>query len=390
MGLYQPIYRLPNKRNDYTISEIEKKYSDLELSRLILYNNIHNYSFRKYFPERLCSICNKNKVCEKYQLSDVIECEECYAAEKKKNFDYMLLIFAEENLVYEGNCIIENKLHLGNIRSSYLKDELKKLGVTHIFMVGYYMTPIFPDEFTYGNIEIDDNQHENILQYLIEGIRFIESSQVCFCHCQIGKSRSAAFVMAYVMYKYKMHFSKAFDFVRNKRRIAFPNEGFQCQLEDLDIIMSNFDYDLDKCDAFIKNYFEKRESLKESEKDYLEKRFIEKINENNNSGSDDSNENKNEEEEKNDALNEDEKKESNEKNNDVPNKEEQNENNNDTNKTEEDKLEKKEEKEVKEEKEEKGEKEEIKNKNDINNEIVIDGSNGEDEKKEEKMKEENI
>ena len=390
MGLYQPIYRLPNKRNDYTISEIEKKYSDLELSRLILYNNIHNYSFRKYFPERLCSICNKNKVCEKYQLSDVIECEECYAAEKKKNFDYMLLIFAEENLVYEGNCIIENKLHLGNIRSSYLKDELKKLGVTHIFMVGYYMTPIFPDEFTYGNIEIDDNQHENILQYLIEGIRFIESSQVCFCHCQIGKSRSAAFVMAYVMYKYKMHFSKAFDFVRNKRRIAFPNEGFQCQLEDLDIIMSNFDYDLDKCDAFIKNYFEKRESLKESEKDYLEKRFIEKINENNNSGSDDSNENKNEEEEKNDALNEDEKKESNEKNNDVPNKEEQNENNNDTNKTEEDKLEKKEEKEVKEEKEEKGEKEEIKNKNDINNEIVIEGGNGEDEKKEEKMKEENI
>jgi len=390
MGLYQPIYRLPNKRNDYTISEIEKKYSDLELSRLILYNNIHNYSFRKYFPERLCSICNKNKVCEKYQLSDVIECEECYTAEKKKNFDYMLLIFAEENLVYEGNCIIENKLHLGNIRSSYLKDELKKLGVTHIFMVGYYMTPIFPDEFTYGNIEIDDNQHENILQYLIEGIRFIESSQVCFCHCQIGKSRSAAFVMAYVMYKYKMHFSKAFDFVRNKRRIAFPNEGFQCQLEDLDIIMSNFDYDLDKCDAFIKNYFEKRESLKESEKDYLEKRFIEKINENNNSGSDDSNENKNEEEEKNDALNEDEKKESNEKNNDVPNKEEQNENNNDTNKTEEDKLEKKEEKEVKEEKEEKGEKEEIKNKNDINNEIVIEGGNGEDEKKEEKMKEENI
>ena len=390
MGLYQPIYRLPNKRNDYTISEIEKKYSDLELSRLILYNNIHNYSFRKYFPERLCSICNKNKVCEKYQLSDVIECEECYAVEKKKNFDYMLLIFAEENLVYEGNCIIENKLHLGNIRSSYLKDELKKLGVTHIFMVGYYMTPIFPDEFTYGNIEIDDNQHENILQYLIEGIRFIESSQVCFCHCQIGKSRSAAFVMAYVMYKYKMHFSKAFDFVRNKRRIAFPNEGFQCQLEDLDIIMSNFDYDLDKCDAFIKNYFEKRESLKESEKDYLEKRFIEKINENNNSGSDDSNENKNEEEEKNDALNDNEKKESNEKNNDVPNKEEQNENNNDTNKTEEDKLEKKEKKEVKEEKEEKGEKEEIKNKNDINNEIVIDGGNGEDEKKEEKMKEENI
>lgn len=396
MGLYQPIYRLPNKRNDYTIEEIEKKYTDLELSRLVLFNNIHNYSFRRYFPERLCSICNKNPISEKYQLSDVLECEECYAAEKKKNYDYMLAIFAEEHLVYEGNCIIENKLHLGNIRSSYLKDDLKKLGVTHIFMVGYYMTPIFPDEFTYGNIECDDNQHENILQYLIEGIRFIDSSGVCYCHCQIGKSRSAAFVMAYVMYYYKMHFSKAFDFVRQKRRIAFPNEGFQCQLEDLDIIMSNFDYDLDKCDAFIKNYFEKRESLKESEKDYLQKRLIEKIHEENNN-SDDSNENKNEEEEKNDTPNEDEQKvpNENEKNSDSQNKDEQkdqneNNNNNDINMAEEGKLEKKEEKEVKEVKEVKEEKEEIKIKEDNNNDAVVDGGDDKIEKKEDKMNEEKI
>ena len=381
MGLYQPIYVLPKKRNDYTTSEIEKKYSDLELSRLILFNNIHNYSFRRYFPDRLCSNCNKNTIPEKYQLSDIQECEECYTAEKKKNFDYMLMLFKEENLVYEGNCIIENKLHLGSIRSSYLKDELKKLGVTHILMVGYYMTPIFPDEFTYGNFECDDNQHENILQYLIGGIKFIESSEVCFCHCQIGKSRSAAFVMAYVMYKYKMHFSKAFDFVRNKRRVAFPNEGFQCQLEDLDIIMFNFDYDLDKCDEFIKSYFEKRESLKESEKDYLEKRYIEKMKEENNSGSDDSNENKNEEEEKNDTLNENEKKESNEKNNVTPNKDEQQEQNeniksSETNKIDEDKLETKEEKEVN------------KSKDDANNEVVVDKSDAENENKEEKMKEE--
>ena len=396
MGLYQPIYRLPNKRNDYTIDEIEKKYSDIELSRLILFNNIHNYSFRKYFPKRLCTICNKNPISEKYQISDVLECEECYAVEKKKNYDYMLAIFAEEHLIYEGNCIIENKLHLGNIRSSYLKDELKKLGVTHILMVGYYMTPIFPDEFTYGNIECDDNQHENILQYLIEGIKFIDSSKVCYCHCQIGKSRSAAFVMAYVMYTYKMHFSKAFDFVRQKRRIAFPNEGFQCQLEDLDIIMSNFDYDLDKCDAFIKNYFEKKESLKESEKEYLQKKLIEKIHEENNiSGSDDSNENKNEEEERNDTPNEDEQKKinENENNSDTLNKDgqkEKNDNNNDTNITEEDKLEKKEEKEIKEEKEEKFENEEIKNKKDINNDTVVDGGDGEVEKKKDKMNEEKI
>ena len=150
MGLYQSYptyYRFPNKRNDYTIEEIEKKYSNLELSRLILYNEIHNYKPKIYDPEELCSECRKNSVPKRYQLSEITECPECYIIEKKKNFDFMLKVFPQENLVFEGDCIIENKLYLGNIRSSYLKDDLKKLGLTHILMVGYYMTPIYPNEF---------------------------------------------------------------------------------------------------------------------------------------------------------------------------------------------------------------------------------------------------
>jgi len=150
-----------------------------------------------------------------------------------------------------------------------LKDKLKSLGVTHILMIGYYMTPIYPDDFIYGNFEINDDSHENILQYLIDGIKFIENSTICYCHCQLGKSRSASFVIAYIMYKNKMHFSQAFNFVRKKRRMIFPNEGFQCQLEDFDIILSNFDYDLNKCDEYIKKYLEEREEIKIKEKNYI-------------------------------------------------------------------------------------------------------------------------
>ena len=36
MGQYQ-------KRNDYSISEIEKKYTNEELLRLILFDNVRNY-----------------------------------------------------------------------------------------------------------------------------------------------------------------------------------------------------------------------------------------------------------------------------------------------------------------------------------------------------------
>ena len=275
MGQYQA-FRIPlRKRNDYTKEEIEKKYSTEELTRLVLFDSVDKYPPRLYFPNKLCFECGKNPITKEFQLSENRECLDCYAISKKENYNYILKCIEEEKYEFEGNCILENKLYLGGIRSSFLKDELKKLGISHILMVGYFMTPLFPDDFKYENIEVNDNQNENILKYLVKGIKFIEESQICYTHCQLGKSRSASFVIAYVMYKNKMHFSDAFDFVKEKRSVAFPNEGFQWQLEDFDIILYNFDYDLNKCDEFIKNFFENWENLKEREADYLEKRRLE-------------------------------------------------------------------------------------------------------------------
>lgn len=277
MGNYSYIRDRYRKRKDYDISEIEKKYTDQELSKLILVNYVQNYPTLKYIPERICGNCNKNQVEERMQLSGFLLCEECYKKEKEENFKEMIDIFSSREVFYEGNIILENKLILGGIESSYLKDKLKSFGVTHILMVGYFMTPIYPNDFTYGNFEINDDTYENILQYLVEGVRFIEKSIVCYCHCQLGKSRSASFAIAYVMYKNKMHFSKAFNFVKKKRRLIMPNESFQCQLEDFDIILSNFDYDLDKCDEFIKKHLKERDELRITEKEYITQKIEEQV-----------------------------------------------------------------------------------------------------------------
>ena len=271
MGQYQTFQPPLRKREDYTKEEIEKKYSTEQLTRLVLFDSVYKYPPRIYIPNKLCFECGKNPITKEFQLSENRECLECYAILKKENYDYIMKCIAEGQYQFEGDCILENKLYLGGIKSSFLKEKLKKFGITHILMVGYFMTPIFPDDFKYENIEINDNQNENILKHLVKGIKFIEQSQICYTHCQLGKSRSASFVIAYVMYKNKMHFSEAFDFVKEKRPFAFPNEGFQWQLEDFDIILNNFDYDLDKCDSFIKNFFENWEKLKEKEKSYLSK-----------------------------------------------------------------------------------------------------------------------
>ena len=275
MGSYNYSRYRPRKRKDYEITEIEKKYSEKDLSKLILLSNVQNYPKLKIFPGRICNTCKNNQVESKFQLSGILICEECNKKEKEKYFKEMLKVFAETKIKYEGSFIVDNKLIIGSIETSYLKDNLKSLGVTHILMLGYYMTPLYPNDFIYEQLEISDNTNENILQYLIKGIKYIDKSFICYCHCQYGNSRSASFAIAYIMYKNKIHFSEAYNLVKMKRKKICPNEGFQCQLEDFDIILSNFDYDLNKCDTFMKKYMNERDKLRKTEFKYL----IEKIKE---------------------------------------------------------------------------------------------------------------
>lgn len=264
--------QMMRKRKDYSIEEIEKKYSEHELYQLILYDNLSYYKPLEYDPQKLCRNCGKNPITKKNQLSNNSECNDCHNLLKKESYEYSQKYKSIFPNIFDADCILENKLYLGDIGSSYSKEKLKEIGITHILMISYFVTPLFPDDFVYENIEVNDFCNENILIYFIKSIKFIEQSKICYTHCQLGKSRSASFVIAYVMFKKKIHFSEAYDFVRSKRKKAFPNEGFQVQLEDFDIILNNFNYDLDKCDKFIKSYFENRDKLIESEEEFIKKR----------------------------------------------------------------------------------------------------------------------
>ena len=241
-----------------SVPEIEKPHTIEEILRLILFDNLYYYPQNYYSPDKLCENCQKIPITMQHQISGNKFCLNCYNTKKNVYFEQVKNSIQTKEFKFEGTCIIDDKLYLGNLESSYCKDTLKKLGITHILMTCYDMTPIFPDDFVYENIEVNDNKNENILQYLVKGIKFIEQSEICYVHCKLGISRSATFVLAYVMYKYRVHLFKAMDYVFNKRPKINPNEGFQIQLSDFDLILYHFEYDLDKCDNFIKNYFEQR------------------------------------------------------------------------------------------------------------------------------------
>lgn len=65
-----------------------------------------------------------------------------------------------------------------------------------------------------------------------------------YVHCNAGVSRSASFVIAYLMRELAMTFEEAFTFVKQKRPQIMPNHGFVTQLKQYYHIVNDRKEDL--------------------------------------------------------------------------------------------------------------------------------------------------
>ena len=52
-----------------------------------------------------------------------------------------------------------------------------------------------------------------------------------------------------------MKYQDAFWYVKRKRNIIFPNDGFEKQLENFDIVLHNYEYDINKIELFFKEFY---------------------------------------------------------------------------------------------------------------------------------------
>lgn len=57
-------------------------------------------------------------------------------------------------------------------------------------------------------------------------------------HCYAGVSRSVTIVVAYIMKKYNWNVDEALNFVKEKRVVAKPNDGFMKQLKQFEETLS--------------------------------------------------------------------------------------------------------------------------------------------------------
>lgn len=128
-----------------------------------------------------------------------------------------------------------SRLYLGNDMVSQDLALLTENKITHILN----LTTNVPNRFehiTYKKIIMLDIASQNIRQYFDESFEFIDESlkdesNSVLVHCNAGVSRSASFVIAYLMQKRLFrNYSDALHYVRKRRPVVNPNYGFEKQL----------------------------------------------------------------------------------------------------------------------------------------------------------------
>lgn len=134
---------------------------------------------------------------------------------------------------YSASKITEN-IYISDMSSAFNREKLKEDGITHILTTVLGIAPMFPNDFEYKNIHVRDVISENLFPYFDECCNYIEKcikeGGKILVHCSYGVSRSATIVIAYLIKK-GMTYEEAYNYVKERRSIIEPNEGFKQQLK---------------------------------------------------------------------------------------------------------------------------------------------------------------
>ncbi|KAJ5179464.1 hypothetical protein N7492_002674 [Penicillium capsulatum] len=135
------------------------------------------------------------------------------------------------------NQVPGHNIYVGGIFCLKNKAGLERANITHVLSV----LRMNPSEKTFAgyehhSIDIDDVDDENLLEHFPAAVKFIQSGLDAggsvLIHCAMGKSRSAAVCIAYLLQKRANTLTPnmALDIIRTGRPLCEPNDGFMEQL----------------------------------------------------------------------------------------------------------------------------------------------------------------
>ena len=144
---------------------------------------------------------------------------------------------------------ITENLYLCNLNGAKNIEKIKELGIKKVLSITEeFCWPNYneSDSIIHKKIIAGDSERRNLIKSFGECLNFIKGDEKVLVHCAAGMSRSATFVIAYIMWSKKMSYKEALEFVMDRRYGAFPNPGFRDQLQLFEKILIENNYDIDK------------------------------------------------------------------------------------------------------------------------------------------------
>ncbi|EDQ91652.1 uncharacterized protein MONBRDRAFT_14600 [Monosiga brevicollis MX1] len=127
-------------------------------------------------------------------------------------------------------------LFLGSAVDASNLAALREHRITAILNITTDVPNTFADSLQYQQIPILDTSEQNIQNYFEVAFEFINQAKQygrnVLVHCQAGISRSAAFVIGYLMYERNMNLNDAHNYVSVCRSIISPNLAFMGELKE--------------------------------------------------------------------------------------------------------------------------------------------------------------
>ena len=154
-----------------------------------------------------------------------------------KNLLFLILILYILNFIktYYGRPMdhIYKNIYLGDYRAAENEQYLKQYDILSVVNCAAELQMDYKDIKSY-ELYLHDTPQERIIHSFEEGFEFVQRNldHNILVHCYMGISRSASFVIFYLMKVNKWDYDTCIKFIREKRPSADPNIGFEAQLKE--------------------------------------------------------------------------------------------------------------------------------------------------------------
>ncbi len=143
---------------------------------------------------------------------------------------FQTMPYIEQLLWFYGEpTYIKNKIYLGSSFNAANKSMLDKHNIKYIINITAEINNYYPNDITYVNYKMYDNNKESILHFLEDSYKKIKEFQQnndgnILIHCFMGASRSATLVAYYLMREFNIDPYYAYRLLKKRRKLVNPTK----------------------------------------------------------------------------------------------------------------------------------------------------------------------